>query len=208
MANTTAKTKREVGPQEQRFNTIMNSRLQADLSRAGQVVNCQVQSAKHNYPDERTGFLKDIYSFDVVKMNVVRSQWYKEQKAEAIAAEVSGEPELAEKLFNKLLNATQLNTSIIVRTDAHGNPLARRMFQAKEPVKVYLGETQTVDEETGEVRDSLIVKSIIAVESTNLSKGGYDFSADVEEIEEEIEEEKTPEPAKEPAKKVGKVATK
>lgn len=161
----------------------MNSRLQATLADEGKVVSCQVQSAKLEYPDEKTGFIKDIYSFNVNKMNVVRSEWFTNMHADAIAAEAAGESELAQELFNQLMNKSQLNTNFIVNVDAEGKYLNRKTFQAKEPVKVYLGITDTVDKETGEVRKSIIAQSVIAVETTSLSKGVL-FGADIEEEEE------------------------
>lgn len=186
---------RQVGPLEQRFNSIMNARYTATLADEGKLVSCQVQSAKLEFPDEKTGFIKDIYSFDINKLNVIRSEWFTNMHAEAKAAEAAGEPELAEELFNKLMNAAQLNTNVIVNVDANGNYLNRKTYQRKEPVKVYLGVTDTVDKETGEVRKSIIVKSIVALESTTLSKSNL-FGADIEEEEESAG----------PLKEVGKVA--
>jgi uncharacterized membrane protein len=198
------KIKRTVGAEESRFNAIMNSRLVAGMHNAGQPVRCKISgNPLLGYWDERlanpttgeVGALKDIYSFNVNKLPVIQSPWFKENHANAIALEAAGEVDQARELFNKLMNASQLTMGIINREGT------KEQFASNQLVDVVLGTAEVEDKDasgnpTGTTHTALVAEGITAVAAVRLAKKAL-FGADVEEIEETEEE---------PAKEIGKVA--
>jgi phosphotransferase system IIB component len=197
------KNKRTVGAEESRFNAIMNSRLVAGLHNAGEPVRCKVSgNPLLGYWDERivnpttgeVGALKDIYSFNVSKLPVIQSPWFKTNHANAIALEAAGEVDQARELFNKLMNATQLTMGIINRDGT------KAQFASNQLVDVVIGTASVEDKDAngnllGTTHTALIAEGITPVTATKLTKQIM-FGADVEEIDEE------------PAKVIGKVASK
>jgi hypothetical protein len=189
----TQKSKRTVGAEEQRFNRIMNSRLTAGFQHVGQPVRCKISgNPMLGYWDERitnpsdgeVGALKDIYSFNVSKLPVIQSPWFKENHANAIALEAKGDVEAARELFNDLMNKTQLTFSIINRDGT------KQQFASNQLVDVVLGKTEVEDKENGvgvgTFHTALIAEGITPVAHVNLTKQAM-FGADVEEEEETME---------------------
>jgi hypothetical protein len=176
----TTNSKRTIGAAEQRFNNIMNSRLELSLGHAGKVIRAKV-SGKPNYGyyDPRLDALKDLYSFNVNKSTVIDSKWFGDQHAAAIAAEQAGEIDKATAMFNELLNASQLSFGIINR-DA-----TKMQFTQDQVVDLSIGVTDVAEKDengnpTGVSHKALIVEGCSPVAATLLTKSRR-FGAEVEE---------------------------
>jgi len=178
-----SQTKRTVGQLEQRFNNIINSRLELPATPPA-YFKCKVSGTpKYDYFDVRVGTegaMKDLYSFNVNKALVLDSPWFMQGHANAIALEQSGDTAAAEKLFNELLNASQLSYGVI------NNNGSKPRFTQDTPVEVaveLINVPERVDTQTGEItpaHKAVAVTGMTKLESVSLGKRKR-FGADIEE---------------------------
>lgn len=174
-----------IGPEERRFNNIMNARKEIGLQHAGSLVKCQVSgNPQYDYWDERVpditnggamGVLKDIYSLNLSKATVLDSAWFAGQHAEAVALEAAGDSTGARKLFDELMNKSQLSYSVIQR----GN---KERFSSGQPVEVLIDSTDVEEKDANGVvigtHKAVICKTMIAQKAVAASSGRR-FGADV-----------------------------
>lgn len=174
-----------VGPEERRFNNIMNARKEIGLQHVGSLVKCQVSGKpQYDYWDERVpditnggamGVLKDIYSLNLSKATVLSSTWFAEQHAEAVALEAAGDAASARRLFDELMNKSQLSYSVIQRG-------GKERFSSGQPVEVLIDSTEVEEKDNlGAVigtHKAVICKTMIAQKAV-LATAGRRFGTDV-----------------------------
>jgi hypothetical protein len=179
--------KNTVPQEEQRFNNIMNTRKEVKISDVGTPIRCKVQSALHDYWDERlvspstgeVGALKDIYSFNVSKATVLDSKWFADKHAAACAAEAAGDTDAARKLFNEAMNNCQLSHGVINRDGT------KPRFVKDQVVDVTLDVTDVEDKDAngnplGTTHKAIIVTGMYPVQA-KLASAGRRFGAAVVE---------------------------
>jgi len=169
---------RTIGALEQRFNAIMNSRFELFQSHAGTPIRCKVSgNPKLGYWDERisgfdgksAGALKDIYSFNVNKMDIVNSAWFNEDLDKAIALETAGQLDEAAKLFDELMNASQLTLGVINRDGT------KQQFASNQVVDVVCVIADVADRDAAKnklatTHKAIVADSLTAVGAVTLSK--------------------------------------
>lgn len=180
--------KQTVLPGQARFNAILNSRNEVNLGHAGEVVRATITGKPNiGFWDERivnpstgeVGALKDLYSFNISKGNVLDSKFFLEAEAKAIALEAAGQEAEATALYNDLLNKSQLSFGQINRDGS------KPTFASGQIVELALGVVDVEEKDsngnpTGTSHKSIVVTSIAPVKATMLTKGRK-RGADVEE---------------------------
>jgi hypothetical protein len=165
--------KQTIGPLEQRFNAIMNSRIEITAGHVGKLVRMKVSGTPaYGYFDDKIGedgALKDIYSFNASKATVLDSQWFADNHAKAIALEAAGNVTEAEELFNELLNKSQLSYGVINR-DGSKQQFASNQYVDAMIAMTDVKERDNEGKETGVTHKALIVESISAVGATIVGK--------------------------------------
>lgn len=169
---------RTIGPLEQRFNAIMNSRYNVGLQHAGALIRLKVSgNPQLGWYDDRLEALKDIYSLNANKLPVIDSKWFEDNHAKAIALEANGMTAEAEVLFNELLNKSQLTFSQINRDGL------KPTFSTNQYIDcmIEVADVQDRDEAGNRLETthrSVVVNSASAVQATIVSKSKR-FGADV-----------------------------
>jgi hypothetical protein len=175
-----------VGPEQDFFNRIMNSRERLSLAHAGQKRALKVSNVTYgvvaNLGSTGRQAVKDIYNFAAYKAETADRPEFKARIREAILAERSGDSATAKEIFGDLLNECQLTFGLI-----NNDGMAYQASKG-EIVHVQLGSTEVEDKEHGGERTTLIVSTMTPVPVSHVaaSKG---FSYDDVLIEEEPEEE-------------------
>jgi hypothetical protein len=160
---------RVIGQLEQRFNNIMNSRLELSLSHVGKVIRAKVSgNPQYGWYDPSLDAFKDLYSFNVSKATVIDSPWFTETHAKAIALEAAGNADAAGELFNSLLNKSQLSYGVI---NSGG---MKQQFGSGQIVDLFIATVKTEDKVEGvgqgTFHTSLVVDSISAAGVTTIGK--------------------------------------
>lgn len=182
-----SQTKSFAGPLHERFDRILNSRMQVSLSDAGDAVNLKIVNCTYGVVSQINGedVIKDIYNLNAMKVESAKR--FAPKWAEAIAAEKAGDAERAEELFNEVLNKTQLSMGII------NNAGTAQQFGKGEIVKCFLDRAEAADrDDDGNKLDTthhtVVISSMAPIAAKSLTKKGFSFD-DVPVEDEKPEEE-------------------
>lgn len=166
-----------------RFINIMGSRKLVTLAMAGQSKSYRVQSFKYDQYNEKLDAQVDIYNLNATKQTVKDSQWYKDTLAAAKAIEAAGDIEESTKLFNLLLNRTQLTFNVINRSGK-----AQRFVKGQ----IVTGSIETAEaadrdndgEDLGTTHTTVVINNVYApVITMDADNDTTDYAAEFEEAE-------------------------